>query len=177
MAGVCVLPSIGAFRDRREERAAIEERFANEAEWRAMALCGRRRAGKPWLFRAFARGRGADVVVASTRALHDRLAGFAGLPERDGERPALPGLESFFRLLCRRARDSRRLAIADGLPCLWTAERDLPSMPSKAQRPSRSWRRSAEGPDSSLTTLPSSVEDSAASVRREPSAPGGPISH
>lgn len=121
-------PSIDAFRDRREELAAIEDWFANDAEWRAMALYGRRRAGKSWLFRAFAHGHEADIFVASTRALHDQLAGFAELLERDGERPALPDLESFFRLLYRRARDSRRLAIIDELPYLWTAERDLPSI-------------------------------------------------
>jgi AAA+ ATPase superfamily predicted ATPase len=123
-----IFPSIEAFRDRREERAAIEEWFANDAEWRAMTLYGRRRAGKSWLFRAFAHGREADIFVASTRALHDQLAGFAELLERDGERPALPDLESFFRLLYRRARDSRRLAIIDELPYLWTAEKDLPSI-------------------------------------------------
>lgn len=44
------------------------------------------------------------------------------------ERPALPDLEAFFRLLYRRVRDRRRLAVIDELPYLWTAERDLPSI-------------------------------------------------
>lgn len=123
-----VFPNLGAFRDREEEQAAIEEWFADANEWRAMMLYGRRRAGKSWLFRAFAHGREADIFVASTRALADQLAGFAELLERDGERPALPDLESFFRLLYRRARDTRRLAIIDELPYLSTAERDLPSI-------------------------------------------------
>ena len=85
-----LFPGIDAFRDRREELAAIGEWFDNDAEWRAMTLYGRRRVGKSWLFRAFAHGRDADIFVASTRALADQLAGFAELLERDGERPALP---------------------------------------------------------------------------------------
>lgn len=128
MAEPYVFPSIDAFRDRREELAAIEAWFADDREWRAMTLYGRRRAGKSWLFRAFAHGREADIFVASTRALADQLAGFSETLERDGERPALPNLESFFRLLYRRARDSRRLAIIDELPYLWTAEKELPSI-------------------------------------------------
>ncbi|MGC8635330.1 MAG: ATP-binding protein [Candidatus Limnocylindrales bacterium] len=121
-------PSIGDFRDRREELAAIEDWFSDETEWRVLTLYGRRRVGKSWLFRAFAHGREADIFVASTRALHDQLAGFSEALERDGERPAIPDLEAFFRLLYRRARESRRLAIIDELPYLWTAERDLPSI-------------------------------------------------
>ena len=123
-----IFPSIEAFRDRTDERAAIGAWFEDETEWRAMTLVGRRRAGKSWLLRAFAHGREADIFVASTRALADQLAGFSELLERDGERPALPDLESFFRLLYRRARDHRRLAVIDELPYLWTAEKNLPSI-------------------------------------------------
>jgi hypothetical protein len=121
-------PSFGAFRDRGSELKAIGDWFEDESEPRALMLYGRRRVGKSWLFRAFAHGREADIFVASTRALADQLAGFSELLERDGERPALPGLEVFFRLLYRRARDRPRLAVIDELPYLWTAERDLPSI-------------------------------------------------
>lgn len=121
-------PGIAAFRDRTEELAAIAAWFDDDAEWRAMTLFGRRRVGKSWLFRAFAHGREADIFVASTRAITDQLAGFSALLERDGERPALPDLESFFRLLYRRARTHRRLAVIDELPYLWTADRTLPSV-------------------------------------------------
>jgi AAA+ ATPase superfamily predicted ATPase len=123
-----VFPSIEAFRNRAAELEAIANWFDNEAEWRAMTLYGRRRAGKSWLFRAFAHGRDADIFVASTRALADQLGGFSEVLERNGERPALPDLEAFFRLLYRRARDRRRLAVIDELPYLWTAEKDLPSI-------------------------------------------------
>lgn len=121
-------PGIASFRDRSEELAAIGAWFADDAEWRAMTLFGRRRVGKSWLFRAFAHGRAADIFVASTRAIADQLAGFSARLERDGERPALPDLETFLRLLYRRARTQRRLAVIDEFPYLWTADRNLPSV-------------------------------------------------
>ena len=128
MSAPYVFPRIDAFRDRAEELSAIGDWFDDGSELRALAIYGRRRVGKSWLFRAFAHGREADIFVASTRALTDQLAGFSELLQRDGERPALPDLESFLRLLYRRSRDRRRLAVIDELPYLWTAERDLPSI-------------------------------------------------
>lgn len=121
-------PSLGAFRDRDDELRAMEDWFDAGAEWRVLAVHGRRRVGKSWLFRAFAHGREADIFVADTRALADQLAGFAAALERDGERPAIPDLESFFRLLYRRAAGEPRLAVIDELPFLWKAERNLPSI-------------------------------------------------
>ena len=123
-----IFPGSDAFRDRSEELATINSWFEDDDEWRAMAIFGRRRVGKSWLFRAFAHGREADIFVASTRALADQLAGFSAALERDGERPAIADLEAFLRLLYRRARDHRRLAVLDELPYLWTAERALPSI-------------------------------------------------
>lgn len=128
MAETYDFPSIANFRDRTEELTALEAWFEDASEWRVMMLFGRRRAGKSWLFRAFAHGREADIFVASTRSLADQLGGFAEVLEQDGERPALPDLEAFFRTLYRRARDSHRLAVIDELPYLWTAERNLPSI-------------------------------------------------
>jgi len=93
---------------------------------RALMLHGRRRVGKSWLFRAFAHGREADIFVASTRALADQLHGFASQLSRDGGEPALPDLESFLRLLYRRARDERRLVVIDELPNLIAVDNTLP---------------------------------------------------
>lgn len=118
---------IGRFRDRAEELDAVEEWFERHDEPRALLVHGRRRVGKSWLFRAFAHQREADIFVASTRALGDQLSGFASVLERDGERPALADLETFFRLLYRRARQERRLAIIDELPNLVKVDRDLPA--------------------------------------------------
>ncbi len=119
--------SIDRFKDRTEELAAMEEWFERRDDPRALLIHGRRRVGKSWLFRAFAHHREADIFVASTRALGDQLSGFASVLEQEGERPALPDLESFFRLLYRRARRERRLAVIDELPNLVKVDRDLPA--------------------------------------------------
>jgi len=128
LTGPYVFPSIAQFRDRTDELAALEAWYDDASEWRALTLFGRRRVGKSWLFRAFAHGRDVDIFVASTRSLTDQLGGFAEILERDGERPALPDLETFLRTLYRRARSSRRLAVIDELPYLWAAEKNLPSI-------------------------------------------------
>jgi len=120
--------SIARFRDREEELAALGTWFDKTDERRALAIFGRRRVGKSWLFRAFAHGREADIFVATTRDLADQLATFASVLERDGERPDLPDVETFFRLLYRRAREDRRLVIIDELPNLLRVERALPSI-------------------------------------------------
>ena len=69
---VYAFPGIDRFRDRTDELAALHSWFEDEHETRAMALHGRRRVGKSWLFRAFAHGRPADIFVADTRALADQ---------------------------------------------------------------------------------------------------------
>ncbi len=120
--------NISHFRNREDELLALRTWFDKTNELRAMAIYGRRRVGKSWLFRAFAHGLEADIFVATTRDLADQLATFAAALERDGERPDLPDLETFFRLLYRRAREGRRLAIIDELPNLLRVERALPSI-------------------------------------------------
>jgi AAA+ ATPase superfamily predicted ATPase len=119
--------SIARFQDRQDELAALGSWFDKADERRALGIFGRRRVGKSWLFRAFADGREADIFVATTRDLADQLAAFASVLERDGERPDLPDIEAFFRLLYRRAREDRRLAIIDELPNLLRVDRALPS--------------------------------------------------
>lgn len=124
-------PHQAEFRDRRDDLAAITAWFEDGSDRRALSVFGRRRVGKSWLVRAFAHDREVDLFVATTRSLADQLDGFATVLEREGERPAIPDLESFLRLLYRRARNDRRLAVIDELPYLWTAERDLPSILQK----------------------------------------------
>lgn len=118
---------LGQFRDRDDEIAAMQDWYDRDRDTRALLLHGRRRVGKSWLFRAFAHEREADIFVASTRALADQLDGFATILGRDGERPHLPDVETFFRLLYRRARNERRLAVIDELPNLVKVDRELPS--------------------------------------------------
>ena len=125
---VCEFESIAQFRDREEELTALRTWFDKVDERRALAIFGRRRVGKSWLFRAFAHGLEADIFVATTRDLADQLSTFASVLGRDGERPELPDIETFFRLLYRRAREDRRLVIIDELPNLLRVERALPSI-------------------------------------------------
>lgn len=113
------------FRDRDEELAAMRV-WHDDDDPRALLLHGRRRVGKSWLFRAFAHGREADIFVASTRALQDQLRGFASVLEQDGAPPSLPDIETFFRVLYRRARGERRIAVIDELPNLIAVDKDLP---------------------------------------------------
>ena len=117
----------GRFRDRADERTAMEAWYDREDEQRALMLHGRRRAGKSWLFRAFAHGKDADIFVASTRGLADQLHGFAGQLASDGEQPDLQDLETFLRVLYRRAKGKRRLAVIDELPNLIAVDSTLPS--------------------------------------------------
>jgi hypothetical protein len=127
MAGYA-FESIAQFRDRDAELAALRTWFDKADERRGLAIFGRRRVGKSWLFRAFAHDREADIFVATTRDLADQLATFASVLEREGERPDLPDVEAFLRLLYRRARGTRRLVIIDELPNLLRVERALPSI-------------------------------------------------
>lgn len=119
--------AIDRFRNRVAELDAITAWFDQQTQPRALVIHGRRRVGKSWLFKAFAHGREADVLIGTTRALPDQLAGFAATLERDGERPDLPDLESLFRVLYRRARAEPRLAVIDELPNLLRVDRTLPS--------------------------------------------------
>ena len=119
--------AIGRFRDREAELDAIADWFDRANETRALVIHGRRRVGKSWLFKAFAHGREADVLIGTTRALSDQLAGFAATLERGGEKPNIPDMETLFRVLYRRAGTEPRLAIIDELPNLLRVDRHLPS--------------------------------------------------
>lgn len=122
-------PAVGEFRDREAEREQLTRWWNDPTERRAVALYGRRRAGKSWLFRAFAHGKDADIFVADSRTERDQLAHFAEQMEPAlGLRPDLPDLGAFLRLLFRRAAQERRLAVIDEFPFLWQVNRDLPAI-------------------------------------------------
>jgi uncharacterized protein len=121
--------ALPSFRDREAERAQLDRWWDDRRELRAFALHGRRRAGKSWLFRAFAHGKEADIFVADNRTERDQLDHFAGQLEAElGFRPHLPDAGAFLTLLFRRARQGRRLAVIDEFPLLWQANRSLPSI-------------------------------------------------
>jgi hypothetical protein len=85
----------------------------------ALALYGRRRVGKSWLFRAFASGKPALVLVAERRAEGAQLNRFAAsLEPHLGIRPDLPDLPTLIATLYTLAEDQKILVVIDELPYL-----------------------------------------------------------
>src|SRR5688572_25466338 len=111
---------------------AAADRFVNREadltrleEWwegndpNAIAMFGRRRVGKSWLFRRFAHGKPAIVLQAERRDARPQLARFAEKLEAAlGFRPDLPDLAALFEVLYRLAVDERRLVVIDEFPWL-----------------------------------------------------------
>jgi uncharacterized protein len=63
-------------------------------------MYGRRRVGKSWLFRRFADGKSAVVLVAGERAFAPQLALFAGqIEDALGVRPAIDDAAALIRVL------------------------------------------------------------------------------
>lgn len=85
----------------------------------ALALVGRRRVGKSWLFRRFADGKPAVILVADRRLPNTQMARFAeALEPILGVRPHISGVADLIRLLYRVGRDEKVLAVIDEFPLL-----------------------------------------------------------
>lgn len=85
----------------------------------ALALYGRRRVGKSWLFRAFADGKPAQILVADQGAPGKQMSRFADALEAHlPTRPDLADLPALFRTLYRLAADERILIVIDEFPYL-----------------------------------------------------------
>jgi AAA+ ATPase superfamily predicted ATPase len=111
-------PSAHEFLDRDEELAALEQWWVSE-ERMPVALYGRRRCGKSWLFRRFAHGKPAVILVARRTAPGAQLQDFADKLEPIlGVRPDLPDAASLIRVLHRAARQDKLLAVIDEFPYL-----------------------------------------------------------
>ncbi|MEA2686493.1 MAG: uncharacterized protein QOE93_1688, partial [Actinomycetota bacterium] len=111
-------PLVGEFLDREAELGRLEEWWAS-GERMPLNLYGRRRSGKSWLFRRFAHGNPADLLVAHKITPGAQLASYAQrLEPVIGVAPALPDVPSLFRLLLRAARDHKLLAVIDEFPWL-----------------------------------------------------------
>lgn len=90
-------------------------------------MLGRRRVGKSWLFRAFAHGKPAVVLVAERGAPGDQLGKLAAALEQPlGLRPSIADLPDLFRLLFRLGREQKVLVVIDEFQYL------LPSGRTKA---------------------------------------------
>jgi uncharacterized protein len=95
------------------------EKWWSGRDRNAIALYGRRRVGKSWLFRAFAHGKPALILVADQGAAGKQLSRFAdALEPHLGVRPELNDLASLFRALYRLAENQRTLVVVDEFPYL-----------------------------------------------------------
>ena len=114
-------PLVDEFLDREEELARLEQWWASP-ERMPLNLYGRRRVGKSWLFRRFADGKPAVILVAERLAPGTQLARFAALLEPWlGVRPEIPDVATLFRVLLRLAGEAKLLVVIDELPALLPA--------------------------------------------------------
>ncbi len=103
----------------REEELAQLDRWWTDRSRRLVAMYGRRRVGKSWLFRAFAHEKPAIVLVAEESARGAQLRKLAeALEEPFGLRPDLADVPDLFRALYRLGRDQKVLAVIDEFPHL-----------------------------------------------------------
>jgi AAA+ ATPase superfamily predicted ATPase len=111
-------PLVDEFLDRKTELERLNA-WWDSAERRPVALIGRRRAGKSWLFRRFAHGKPAVLLVAEQLPPGVQLTRFAEVLEPVlGVRPDLPDIGSLFQVVFRAARDSKLLVVIDEFPWL-----------------------------------------------------------
>lgn len=112
-------PAHADFLNREADLARMEDWWAGRSR-DALVLYGRRRVGKSWLFRRFAHGKPAIVLVSERRAQGAQLKRFAQelAPHMGGIEPALDGVADLFAALYRIGRDSKVLVVVDELPYL-----------------------------------------------------------
>jgi len=111
-------PLASEFLNREAELAQLG-RWWRERNRRVVAMYGRRRVGKSWLFRAFAHEKPAIVLVAEEGARGAQLTKLArALEEPLGLRPDLADVPDLFRALYRLGREKKTLAVIDEFPHL-----------------------------------------------------------
>lgn len=107
-----------AFINRVDDLARIESWWENRTR-DALAVVGRRRVGKSWLFRRFADGKLAVILVADRMLLTTQMERFAHALEPEfGVHPAIPSVAELIRLLYEVGRDEKLLAVVDEFPFL-----------------------------------------------------------
>ncbi|HVX22853.1 MAG TPA: DUF234 domain-containing protein [Acidimicrobiales bacterium] len=111
-------PLSGQFLDRSPELARLEEWWDSD-DSRPVNVYGRRRTGKSWLLRRFAHGKPALIVPAERLVPGAQLERFATMLEPLlGVRPALPDVQTFFRVLFQAAKERKLLVVVDEFPWL-----------------------------------------------------------
>jgi AAA+ ATPase superfamily predicted ATPase len=108
----------GEFVNRDAELARLETWWASPQR-EPINLYGRRRVGKSWLFRRFAHGKPAVILVADRVAPGQQLNSMAAQLEGPlGVRPQLDDVPTLFRLLYQLARRQKVLVVVDEFPYL-----------------------------------------------------------
>ena len=116
--GVFSWPSLERFIDRDAELARLNG-WWDRAGGEPISLYGRRRVGKSWLFRRFAHGKDAALLVASKSSEGAQLRGFEQrLEPLLGVRPSITSVPELFRVLFRAGRNRKLLAVIDEFPWL-----------------------------------------------------------
>lgn len=111
-------PLVSEFLDRDEDLARLDE-WWQSPDRRPLALIGRRRVGKSWLFRRFADGKPSVLLVADQLPRGSQLTRFADeLEQVLGIRPDLPDLAALFRAVYRAAWTEKLLVVIDEFPLL-----------------------------------------------------------
>jgi AAA+ ATPase superfamily predicted ATPase len=111
-------PSRSAFRNRGADLRALEDWWASPTR-DALCLFGRRRVGKSWLFRAFADGKPAVILVADRRLRAPQMSRFADELEGPlGLRPEIADVAELIRVCYRLGRGAPALVVVDEFPYL-----------------------------------------------------------
>jgi uncharacterized protein len=136
-----------AFRNRVADLASLNDWWTGSSR-DALCLFGRRRVGKSWLFREFAHGKPAIILVADRRLAAPQMSRFADELEGPlGVRPDLRDLADLIRVCYRLGRDSPALVVIDELPYL------LPDGAARLETLTALQRVMEEERDSSTTKL------------------------
>jgi AAA+ ATPase superfamily predicted ATPase len=111
-------PPRGQFINRLDDLGQLES-WWDHATRDALALIGRRRVGKSWLFRRFAHGKLAVILVADRRLLTTQMARFANALEPElGVRPEIASVAELIRILYVLGGKRKVLAVIDEFPFL-----------------------------------------------------------
>lgn len=111
-------PLVGEFINRTAELDRLDSWWTSPTR-EPIAMIGRRRVGKSWLFRRFAHGKPAVLLVAEQLPPGAQMERFAELLEPVvGVRPHLPDVQTLFRVLFRAAATQKLLVVLDEFPWL-----------------------------------------------------------
>lgn len=111
-------PSEGKFVGREGSLAQLEKWWA-EDDALPINLYGRRRVGKTWLFRKFAHGKPAVILVALKTTRSPQLSTIADeLKDVLGVKPEIKSIEDLFTILYNMATTEKILVIIDEFPKL-----------------------------------------------------------